>query len=129
MLTPIDFILSLFLSRPTRLQMFNMKTLLSFLALGFWFYGSYVFAAPATTSALATPASIYSTALEATASGPADVDDTDNEIDIDTDTFSYGQPNLRKMQRKYRRYIRQTLRKRDRSHSCTLDKVSIRKEW
>lgn len=125
-----------------------MKSIASILTLGFLLIGSHVSAAPQAPEATSTtdvevsastseaevpasaadqevPASIESNAAEGNASVPAEVASAEFEADS---SFS-GQLNLRKMTRKYHKYIRSTLRKRGRGHKCTLDKLTVRREW
>jgi hypothetical protein len=106
-----------------------MKSLVSMLALGFLLIGSHVSAAPQVPeetppSDLEAPASIESNAAESNASASASA-----SAEFDSEASFYGPPNMRKMTRKYQKYIRSTLRKRGRDHKCTLDKLSVRKEW
>ncbi len=125
-----------------------MKSIASILTLGFLLVGSHVSAAPQAPEATATseveapastpeadvaapasdpeaPASIESNAAEGNASVPAEV----ASAEFEADSSFAGQLNLRKMTRKYHKYIRSTLRKRGRGHKCTLDKLTIRREW
>lgn len=112
-----------------------MKSLASLLALGLLLAGSHVAAAPAEPSSVAAEPSsstdvdeasapIASIVAEFNSTGSLDVED-----DKDPELSKGGATNLRKMTRKYKKYIIKTLRKRRRGDSCTLDKLSVRKEW
>jgi hypothetical protein len=105
-----------------------MKSLVSLLALGFLLIGSHVVAAPAepstTTDVGEGKAPIESIVADFNSTGSLDVED-----DKDPELAKGGKTDVRKMNRKYKKYIIKTLRKRRRSDSCNLDKLSVRKEW
>lgn len=99
-----------------------MKSLLSTLSLGLLLIGSHVSAAPASDPAsdLEDP----TTTIESTAP-----ESNPTSAELDAEESGNGPPSLSKMTRKYQQNIKKILKERGPGASCTMDKLSIRKEW
>jgi hypothetical protein len=105
-----------------------MKSLASTLALGFLLAWSHVSAAPAPQAVPATNSTAASTPAPTETAIPEALLSVFAESDR-VDESSYGGANFEKMRKKYKKYIKNTLKKRKARDSCSLDKLTVRKEW
>jgi hypothetical protein len=97
-----------------------MKSLLSTLVLGSLLIGSHITAAPAGPTANST---------DLAAPAPTDSNALSSDDSADIEEFRAGPTSFDQMNKKYQKYIKKTLTKRRPGEKCTLDNVSIRKEW
>lgn len=101
-----------------------MKSLVSLLTVGLLLIGSHVSAAPQQPAPADASLDVAPDAAGAEGNATAFLATIGDESEDNARAV-----NMRQLTRKYQRYVRRTLRKRRRGDKCTLNNVSVRKEW